>query len=193
MKETNTSRRSFLAQSGTIVGATWLSLAFPSMLKAAEATWKEKEVDPSFKVLSAEEALEVEAFASQVFPSDDTPGAKEVGVVHFIDGSLSSFNAGLVDPVRNGLKQIQAKTTELFPEHRLLSSLNEADQTTVMKAVENEGYFGLLRFLTTVGMFSHPSYGGNRDRMGWELIGFEDRYAWQPPFGYYDANRSEED
>jgi gluconate 2-dehydrogenase gamma chain len=37
------------------------------------------------------------------------------------------------------------------------------------------------------GFLGNPSYGGNRDRIGWKLIGFEDRMAYQPPFGYYDA------
>jgi hypothetical protein len=42
--------------------------------------------------------------------------------------------------------------------------------------------------LTLFGMFSTPSYGGNRDGAGWKLLGFEDMHAFQPPFGYYDRN-----
>ncbi len=37
------------------------------------------------------------------------------------------------------------------------------------------------------GFLGNPSYGGNRDHVGWKLIGFEDRMAFQPPFGYYDG------
>jgi hypothetical protein len=37
-----------------------------------------------------------------------------------------------------------------------------------------------------MGMFSNPSYGGNHQKSGWKMIGFEDRFAWSPPFGYYD-------
>jgi hypothetical protein len=37
-----------------------------------------------------------------------------------------------------------------------------------------------------LGMFSHPMHGGNFNKVGWNLIGFEDRYSWTPPFGYYD-------
>jgi hypothetical protein len=36
-------------------------------------------------------------------------------------------------------------------------------------------------------MFADPAYGGNSDKVGWKLIGFEDRFAWQPPFGEYDV------
>jgi hypothetical protein len=42
-------------------------------------------------------------------------------------------------------------------------------------------------------MFAMPSYGGNRDKLGWALIGFQDRHSWQPPFGYYDKGYSGED
>jgi hypothetical protein len=38
-----------------------------------------------------------------------------------------------------------------------------------------------------MGFLGHPSHGGNRDLAGWKLIGFEDRAAFEPPFGYYDA------
>jgi hypothetical protein len=38
-----------------------------------------------------------------------------------------------------------------------------------------------------MGFFGNPSYGGNRDLVGWKLIGFEDRFQFEPPFGYYDG------
>ena len=38
-----------------------------------------------------------------------------------------------------------------------------------------------------MGFFSNPEYGGNHDLVGWKLIGFEDRFFYKPPFGYYDA------
>jgi hypothetical protein len=37
------------------------------------------------------------------------------------------------------------------------------------------------------GVFSDPSYGGNRDHAGFTLIGMEHAAAYQPPFGWYDA------
>ena len=48
-------------------------------------------------------------------------------------------------------------------------------------------FFDAVRSATITGMFSNPSYGGNTDKIGWKLIGFDDRGAWQPPFGSYDA------
>ena len=48
-----------------------------------------------------------------------------------------------------------------------------------------------VRYLTLAGMFSLPEHGGNRDQIGWRLLGFENRHAWQPPFGFYDADYAE--
>jgi len=193
MKETDAGRRAFLAQSGTALGAMWLSMAFPTFLKAAEATWADKTADPELKVLTEEEAAELGAICEQIFPADDTPGAKEIGVVAFIDGALATFMAGVQQPIRAGLADAKAKTAALYPGKSLISSLDAEGQLAVMKEMESEPYFGLIHYLTVAGLFSHPSYGGNRNRLGWRHLGFDDRHAWQPPFGYYDANYEQED
>jgi hypothetical protein len=39
-----------------------------------------------------------------------------------------------------------------------------------------------------LGMFTMPSYGGNRNGVGWKLIGFQDAHVFYPPFGYYDRD-----
>ena len=41
-------------------------------------------------------------------------------------------------------------------------------------------------FPTMSGMFANPSYGGNDNKVGWKLVGFDDKFSWQAPFGYYD-------
>lgn len=33
-----------------------------------------------------------------------------------------------------------------------------------------------------------PKYGGNRDGIGWKLLGFEIQHSFQPPFGFYDRD-----
>ena len=43
-----------------------------------------------------------------------------------------------------------------------------------------------------MGFFGNPSYWETADWAGWKLIGFEDRFHFEPPFGYYDAPHSTE-
>jgi hypothetical protein len=42
-----------------------------------------------------------------------------------------------------------------------------------------------------MGFLSHPRYGGNRGKIDWKLIGFQDDYVFLPPFGYYDGPEAE--
>ena len=171
----------------------WLSMTFPTFLKAAEATWADKTADPELKVLTEEEAAELGAICDQIYPADDTPGAVEIGVVAFIDGALASFMAGALPRLRGGLADVKEKTAALYPGQSLISALDGEGQLAVMNEIAAEPYFNLIRYMTIAGLFSHPSYGGNRNRMGWRHLGFDDRHAWQPPFGYYDANYEQED
>jgi hypothetical protein len=43
-----------------------------------------------------------------------------------------------------------------------------------------------------MGFLAKPEYGGNYNRAGWKLIGFEDQMTYQPPFGYYDAEENKQ-
>ena len=57
--------------------------------------------------------------------------------------------------------------------------------------MEKGGDFGILRSYAVVGFLCDPADGGNKDTVGWKLIGFEDKFYYQPPFGYYDAHADE--
>ena len=41
--------------------------------------------------------------------------------------------------------------------------------------------------LPSAGFLSDPKYGGNDGQVGWRHIGFTPAFAYQPPFGDYDA------
>ena len=84
-------------------------------------------------------------------------------------------------------EELQQKATSVRGRNHRFSDLSFAQQTVVLKEAENTEFFGTLHFLTMMGMFCLPKYGGNRDHAGWDLIGFSHQHAWQPPFGYYDA------
>jgi len=51
--------------------------------------------------------------------------------------------------------------------------------------------FTFLQTLVVFGAFSAPAHGGNRDEEGWALLGYDARHAWQPPFGFYDAEATQ--
>jgi len=138
--------------------------------------------------LSAAEAADVEAVAAQIVPTDDTPGAREAGVVYFIDRALGTFYAQLASDYRAQLASFQAAFRQRHPAVRSFASLTSDQQIEYLKAIDQTPFFNSTRLLTLLGMFSLPEYGGNQDGVGWKLLGFEDRHIFGPPFGYYDRN-----
>ena len=74
------------------------------------------------------------------------------------------------------------------PDAASFASLTSAQQIEYLTSVERTPFFDTTRLLTLLGLFSMPEYGGNRNGVGWKLIGFDDQHAFQPPFGYYDRD-----
>jgi gluconate 2-dehydrogenase gamma chain len=169
------SRREMLRQSALQAGAVWAALAQTHAHPDAPAP------GGGLKFLTADQAREVEAVAAQIIPADDTPGAREVGVIRFIDLNLAVYEKDKQAAYAEGLKVLAEKSGGRF------SALDGAKQIAVLKEIEKSDFFGLVRQHTIMGFFSNPQYGGNRDKMGWKLIGFEDAFVFQPPFGYYDG------
>ena len=183
-------RREFLIQAGAGLSAAWLSANWPAILSAAQHAHKAAlaATPAKFEVLTPEQAVEIDAITAQIIPTDDTPGAREAGVVYFIDRALKTFASGQKEAFAGGLAQVQGKTRELFPAAEKFSAASPEQQIAVLKALENTPVFGLFRFATVIGFFCDPARGGNRNEVGWKLIGFDSSHVFQPPFGYYDKD-----
>ena len=181
-------RRAFLAAAGA-AGAVWLA-ADPDLVQAAVDHARKTLASPPpyrFDALSPAQAADLEAMAMRIFPSDGTPGAKEAGVIHFVDKALGTFAADQKPAVVAGLGDLNRRVKAKWPQAASFAALTPAQQDELLKTVEKTEFFGQIRFVTVAGMFANPSYGGNQDRTGWKLIGFESHGIYQPPFGYYDA------
>jgi len=185
------SRRDFVATVGSL-GAVWLLADATDRGEAvAHAAHQITQPQPTLAVFTREQAVEVEAFTSRIIPTDDTPGAREAGVVYFIDRGLSTWAKDQRPVVMEGLAKLPRDVGAKFRGQTRLSALSPAQQDEVLKSIEQTPFFGLMRFATIAGMFSLPSYGGNRDFAGWRLVGQESALEFKAPFGWYDqpANR----
>jgi len=143
---------------------------------------------PKLEVLSAEQAATVDAAASRIIPSDDSPGAREAGVIYFIDRALSTFASENRDDYQKGLPVFDARAREMFPTLERFAQGTPEQQDTVLKALEGQPIFELVRTHTIMGFLAEPQRGGNRGELGWKLIAFDSSPAFAPPFGYYDRN-----
>jgi gluconate 2-dehydrogenase gamma chain len=141
---------------------------------------------PRFTYLDVSTAAEVEALAETILPGDDSPGAREAGVVYFIDRALATFDRDDQRAYRDGMKRVQAERRRLFPGSKSVAALSAEQRNGLMRAIEKTPFFELLRKHTVMGFLANPSWGGNRDQAGWKLIGFRDADHFDSPFGYYD-------
>jgi gluconate 2-dehydrogenase gamma chain len=140
-----------------------------------------------FEFFDTSMANEVAAIAAQILPSEDGPGAKEAGVIFFIDRALKTFDSDKQETYRKGLIDLQGIRTKMFPGSASIAALSHEQQFEFIRAIEESDFFEVIRVHTMLGFLGSPSYGGNRGEAGWNYIGFEDRMTWEPPFGYYDA------
>ena len=182
-----TSRRRFLAETGKLAGSGWLALNAPLLLAAGETAAERQAAGSAWLHLTDAEASGFAAVADQIIPPDDLPGASDAGVVHFLDVALGDFMAETAPMLKEGLRDLDRRAAERGGGATYFAELPFAEQTAVLRAVEETPFFSLMIFLTHCGMFAMPSWGGNRGRVGWALLGFENLHSWQPPFGYYDA------
>jgi hypothetical protein len=191
MDEQEILRRSLLVNSVRGLSAAWVASRWPGILTAQEHAQRTGRESPApFGFFSPEQAVEIEAVTAQIIPTDDTPGAREARVIHFIDRALVTFERDEQATYVQGLQELQAKTKELFPSAGKFSALSSAQQIQVLTAIEKTPFFTAVRNHTVIGFFASPVHGGNHDKAGWKLIGFDDSLNHKPPFGYYDAQQA---
>ncbi|MDP3545763.1 MAG: gluconate 2-dehydrogenase subunit 3 family protein [Phreatobacter sp.] len=158
------------------------------------------------RFFTPEERRCVAAIVERLIPSDTRgPGAREAGVIDFIDNQLAGFYGRgerwyMQGPFREGTPQqgyqfedppaglyrraISALDAACRARHggRGFAALDAPTQDAVLKQLEagelelegapGKGFFSLVLENAVEGYFCDPLYGGNRDMVGWRLVGF---------------------
>jgi Gluconate 2-dehydrogenase subunit 3 len=140
----------------------------------------------------------VAAFTERLMPSaPGKPGAKDAGVLNYIDLALSGAYADQQDFYRRGLAALDGYCRKTYTAP--FAKLDAAKQDEVLGALEQgkasgftwptqQAFFNTLRTHTMEGMFADPIYGGNKDFAGWRLIAFP---GAQPAFSPEDMASKE--
>lgn len=170
----------------------------------------------------AHEWRTIEAATARIIPTDHDPGAREAGVVRFIDCYLSGIQyiyasadgrgflrmdgriaegwqrhiARMQQVYRDGVRALDQLARDIFGGD--FAALDDLQQDEVLEALSGEprprplkerqasgsgygfalqsdldlGFFPALCLHTRQGFYCDPVYGGNRDRVGWRVIGF---------------------
>ncbi len=206
MKSIHSERRNFLLTIGGTAGAAWVNAQWPAMAAAAQHAHQAASASNvvGFEVLTPEEAKEVTAIAARIIPTDDVPGATEAGVVYFIDRALKTFASDDRAAYETGIKGVNQLTSQMFPGVQRFSAASTEQQDKVLTELSKNlpkpsrgrrsmgdnaaDFFQLIWFHTLAGFLVDPQAGGNRDYVGWKVIGREPAYTFSPPFGFYDKN-----
>lgn len=183
------SRRSFLVGSVTGLNAAWIAANYPSILAAQEYVRKATQAGelPHLAFFSDAQAAEIEAITARIIPTDESPGAREAHCLYFIDRALTTFARSSQSAYIQGLRDLQAKMQQLYPDAGKFSALDSEQQIKTLTEIEKTPFFNMVRTHTVIGFFARPVHGGNYDKIGWKLIGYDDSLNFKPPFGYYDA------
>ena len=212
-------RRIFLKQVAAVVGAVPLagpaaSIASAQPASAAQAGDSHASdgvpLATGWLFFNYEEALTADAALARLIPADDNgPGAREAGVVVFLDRQLAGawghgdhfYRKGPFLPgtpqqgyqlaftpaemFRLGLAKLDEHARKL---HGVAFADLTAEQQDQLLAQAEQGkldlgtlpsatFFASLVDVTMEGFFSDPIYGGNRDKIGWKLVGFPGVHA----------------
>jgi gluconate 2-dehydrogenase gamma chain len=193
VEKPTSSRRLFLAASGNLASAAWVSMNWPQIAAAAEhashASHDDESAPPTkITTLSAAEAADVEAIANQIVPGGAKPGARDARVVYFIDSALGSFFGAQLPAFRQGLAEFQKAYAAKDGVTQPFAAASDAQQIAWLHEVDKTPFFTAVRRLTILGLLALPKYGGNHDKLGWKLINVVDQHVWKPPFGTYDVD-----
>src|SRR5438477_7230512 len=184
-------RRAFLV--GTVVGAG--ALAGNALLSdaVAQPTERHEAAKPAVDhsnmshgghgaFLNDDDSLTIAAFAERLMPGrPDRPGARDAGVLNYIDLALAGAYADLQDFYRRGCAALEGHCRKTYSKS--FAQLTAAQQDAVISAMiegkassftwpTSQAFFNTLRTHTMEGMFADPVYGGNKDFAGWRLVGF---------------------
>jgi hypothetical protein len=199
------SRRNFLLRGCSSLSAIWVSAHWPALLSAAKHARESAQsaAAPKLEFFSPEQAIEIDAITGRIIPTDENPGAHEVGVVYFIDRALTTFAVDDQKTYRDGLPELQARTREILPALDKFSAATPAQQDEILRSFDEEQsaqrrsfrpraaaktFFETVRLHTIVAFLLDPDAGGDPKGIGWKFIGREREHLFQPPFGYYDRD-----
>jgi gluconate 2-dehydrogenase gamma chain len=207
MTKHDESRRAFLV--GTVAGAGAVASG-AGLVQEAQAQTQGQPIAPALEhahaavagfgvFFNSDDAETVAAFTERLMPgAPGKPGARDAGVLNYIDLALAGAYADLQDFYRRGLAALDAYCSATYKQPFMQLAVARQDEViTAMVEGKATGFtwptsqqfFNTLRTHTMEGMFADPVYGGNKDFAGWRLVGFP---GAQPLFSQADMESSQQ-
>jgi gluconate 2-dehydrogenase alpha chain len=131
--------------------------------------------------LNSYEARTAAAIFERLFPADAYgPGATTIGVVSYLDRALAGAYHRQVEMYRLALTTFDQIARQRYND--CFADCDAAQQDALLAALERgllpdfltppqREFFSLLCAHLQEGLFADPTYGGNRNKLGWRFLG----------------------
>jgi gluconate 2-dehydrogenase gamma chain len=137
--------------------------AFGQQHEHAESTPPARTANYQPSYFSASEYRTIDILTGLIIPQDESPGAQEAGVAEFIDFLAAHGEEEIQQPMRNGLKWLDATATQGYGA--AFRNLSSQQQTEILKKVadrnrvapgdrERQTFFRLIRRYTVMGYYT---------------------------------------
>ncbi|MDC0713827.1 gluconate 2-dehydrogenase subunit 3 family protein [Stigmatella sp. ncwal1] len=148
--------------------------------------------DSAHGTFTGRELATVAAACERILPRDEDPGAQDAQVPAYIDRMLQTPELKqMKSDFLQGLAALERRSRSMFQKGFTESTPSQQDELLAIFKDSRPGsgeahFYELLLVLTLEGFLGDPSYGGNKDRVGWRLVGFDTvgTVAMAPPEGY---------
>lgn len=173
------SRRLFVQRLSFFGGGSVLLGCKEAPTKAKAAPKPEAPLTSSHATFTDEEWDTLCAACERVLPKDEDPGALEAGVPEYIDRMLQSPQLEkMKKDFVPGVAAIKRRSERMFKVPFAKATPAQQDELLAIfrDSPEKSGearWFDMLMVLSLEGFLGDPSYGGNRDKVGWKLVGFD--------------------
>ena len=164
----HSNRRNFIKQLGLAFGSILLVPACASR----QYTWR---------FFTENEAKTVIAFAEQIIPADEDPGATDANVINFIDKQLMGSYKRFQQEYRNGIPALEQSSHKIL--RKAFYELDWDEQTHFMEQMEagnlpeefwkesnQKRFFKLMLDHTMQGFYGSPRHGGNKNYVSYKMM-----------------------
>ena len=135
----------------------------------------------SYRCFTFEEGECLGAICEQLIPTDDFLGAKDAGVVNFIDKLLYQRFPELKSDYRNGIRSLEAYSKKVY--HTAFVDLKWEEQYSILqqmekgelpedywKEISQRKFFDMVLRNTMQGYYGPPRHGGNKDYVSYRMM-----------------------
>lgn len=134
-----------------------------------------------YRFLTSQEVETLGAWVDTLIPPDEDPGAREAGVVRYIDLQLTRWFRRYQPDYRAALAAIErwSRGTHGMPfarlepvqRERMLAQMEKGEAPRGVFPDGGRSAFELVLAHTMQGFYGNPRHGGNRGYISWKMIG----------------------